>query len=165
MVLIFYRWGRSKKASFHTCVPIQGTTLSGSCMIHGKVCHPASSGLEGKNSSFGIRGNFFSSSLSHRHWRIGTTRHECFPCSASSQLNTTLKSRDYPDPRGNGRTPRFKESPRAVDELIPIRILTRSLTLGSDSLRSWNPRKESQKRENTCFHESVFVRLHSIEII
>ena len=47
----------------------------------------------------GIRGNFFGSSMSPRHWRIGTTRHECFPCSASNQQNTTSESRDYPDLR------------------------------------------------------------------
>ena len=43
--------------------------------------------------------------------RILVTRHECFPCSASNQLNTTSKSRGYPHRRWNGRTPRL-EAPR-----------------------------------------------------
>ena len=140
MVLIIYRSGRSKKASFHMYVPYGGITPPGSCMIQRKV-KPIQHRVNWKEelSSIGIRGNFFGSSMSPRHWRIGRLDTNVSLARQATNRTQPRNQGVIPTCEGNGGlTPDQGNSTGSVQTNL-ICALARNFTPGSDpcGLGTW----------------------------
>ena len=80
----------------------------------------------------GIRGNFFGSSVSPRHWRIERLDTNVSLARQSNQQNTTSESRDYPDLRRKRKNNPDRGNSTGSVQANPSCTLSRNVSPGSN---------------------------------